>query len=67
MLTWEDSFAIALALKDEHPDVDLEKVSLEMIYYWTLALPDFSDDRELANDGILQAIFREWFEEDNPL
>ena len=67
MLTWEDSFAIALALREEHPNVDLEDVSLDMIYRWTLELPDFTDDRELANDAILQAIFREWFEEVNPV
>ena len=67
MLTWEDSYAIALALREKHPDVDLEEVSLGMIYRWTVALPDFEDDRELANDMILQAIYQEWYEEDNPL
>ena len=67
MLTWEDSYALALALREVHPDVDLEDVSLDMIYRWTLALPDFSDDRELANDGILRAIYRDWFEEVNPV
>ena len=64
MLTWEDSYAIALALREKFPDVDLEEVSLDMIYRWTLALPDFEDDRELANDAILLAIYQEWFEED---
>ena len=67
MLTWEDSYALALALRETHPDVDLEDVSLDMIYHWTLELPEFGDDRELANDAILQAIFREWFEEVNPV
>jgi FeS assembly protein IscX len=67
MLTWEDSYAIALALRMQHPDIDLEEVSLDMIFRWTLALADFEDEPELANDGILQAIYREWFEEDRPL
>ena len=67
MLTWEDSYALALALREKHPDVDLEDVSLDMIYHWTLELSEFVDDRELANDAILQAIFREWFEEVNPV
>ncbi len=66
-LTWEDSFAIALALKRRHPDVKLEDVSLNMIYRWTLALPEFVDDPQLANDIILAAIYQEWFEEVNPL
>jgi len=38
-----------------------------MIYHWTLALPDFADDPQLANDAILAAIYQEWFEEENPL
>jgi len=66
-LTWEDSYAIALALQKNHPQVDLEQVSLTMIYRWTLALPGFEDDPQLANDAILAAIYQEWFEEENPV
>jgi len=66
-LHWDDSYAIALALKLRHPDVNLDEVSLGMIYRWTLALPDFEDDRELANDSILSAIYSEWLEEENPV
>ena len=67
MLTWDDSYAIALALREQHPDIELENVSLEMIYRWTVALPEFDDDLALANDGILTAIVQEWLEEANPL
>ena len=67
MLTWEDSYAIALALDEQHPEIDLEEVSLQMIYYWTIALPDFEDDHDLVNDVLLQSILREWLEEVNPL
>jgi len=63
MLTWEDSYAIALALREKYPEVDLEEVSLNMIYRWTMALPEFEDDGELANESILRAIYREWYEE----
>jgi FeS assembly protein IscX len=66
-LTWEDSYAIALALQKKHPQVDLEQVSLNMIYRWTLALNEFVDDPQLANDAILAAIYQEWFEEENPV
>lgn len=62
-LTWEDSYAIARALAQAYPEVDLEQVSLLAIYHWTMALPDFDDEPELANDAILTAIFQEWFEE----
>ncbi len=66
-LTWEHTFAIACLLLKNHPRVNLEQVSLKMVYEWTIALPEFDDDRELANDGILAAIYQEWFEEVNPV
>lgn len=64
-LTWDDSFAIALALHERFPHANLDEVSLGMIYRWTVELPAFHDDRELANDDILGAIYQEWFEEVN--
>ena len=66
-LTWDDSYAIARALRVQYPQAVLEEISLMMIYRWTLALPEFTDDPELANDSILNAIYQEWFEEVNPL
>ena len=62
-LTWEDSFAIAKALSRIYPEIDLAEVSLMMIYQWSLELPGFDDDPELANDDILEAIYQEWYEE----
>ncbi|GAB4421576.1 MAG: Fe-S cluster assembly protein IscX [Anaerolineales bacterium] len=62
-LTWESTFAIALALKQAHPGIDMNTVTLGKIYAWTLALPDFDDDPALANDEILSAIFQDWYEE----
>jgi FeS assembly protein IscX len=62
-LTWDDSYAIAQELSKSNPDIDLQEVSLMMIFHWTLDLPDFEDDPELANDAILAAIFQEWYEE----
>lgn len=67
VLTWEDSYAIALALRRAHPEAELEQLSLGDIYRWTIALPGFCDDRELANEAILSAIYQEWFEEENPI
>jgi FeS assembly protein IscX len=62
-LTWDDSYAIAQALRTKFPSIDLEEVSLNMIYRWTVALPGFDDDTELANDAVLAAIYQEWYEE----
>jgi FeS assembly protein IscX len=63
ILTWDDTYAIALALKRKFPEINLEEVSLRMIYAWTNALPEFRDDPELANDMILSSIYQEWYEE----
>ncbi len=62
-LNWESIYAIALELRRLYPDADLEQVSLQQIYQWTLALSDFEDDPALVNDDILSAIFQDWFEE----
>jgi FeS assembly protein IscX len=66
-LSWDDTYAIARALNKIYPDVDLEQVSLMMIYEWTLALKDFHDDPQLSNDAILLAIYTDWFEEVNSI
>jgi FeS assembly protein IscX len=62
-LTWEATYAIALELKRQHQDVNIEDVSLGMIYEWTVKLQDFEDDPALGNDDILRAIYQDWFEE----
>ena len=62
-LNWETSYAIALELRRQHPEADLAQVSLQQIYAWTTELTDFEDDPALCNDGILLAIYQEWFEE----
>lgn len=66
-LSWEDTVEIVHALMKSHPDIRLEEVSLGMIYRWTITLPGFDDDPGLANDEILLAILKEWFEEVNSL
>ena len=62
-LTWESTYAIALALKKMHPNIDIESVTLGHIQAWTLALGDFADDPALVNDEILSAIYQDWYEE----
>ncbi|MBV6395475.1 MAG: hypothetical protein HFACDABA_01051 [Anaerolineales bacterium] len=62
-MNWESTYAIALELRRQHPKADIEQVTLQQIYNWTLALPEFEDDPALANDDILYAIYQDWFEE----
>ena len=67
LLSWDDSYAIAMALLQLHPDIDLESVSLGMIFQWTVELPQFHDEPALANEEILASIYQEWFEEVNSI
>ena len=63
ILTWEATYAIAMELRRQHKDANIEDVSLGQIYDWTLQLSEFEDDPALVNDGILYAIYQDWFEE----
>lgn len=62
-LYWEGTYEIVLDLMEKYPTVDLDTVGLQQLYQWVIALPNFADDPELANDGILNDILREWYEE----
>ncbi len=62
-LNWESTYAIALELSRQHPEVNIENVTLGQIYDWTIKLSEFEDDPALANDDILYAIYQDWFEE----
>jgi FeS assembly protein IscX len=66
-LYWDTIYEIVLALMSKFPNQDLQDVSLGNIFDWVSGLSDFKDDPELANDGILLAIYQEWYEELNPI
>ena len=61
--SWDATYAIAKELMRKHPKCDLRDVSLNQIYLWTIALPDFDDDPTIANESILAEIYRVWYEE----
>ena len=67
MLGWDDSYSIALELIKRFPDINLENVSLDMIFKWSVNLPEFDDDPTMENDDILLAILQEWYEEVDPI
>ena len=62
-LFWDQSFAISRRLRAEHPAAELDAVGLSQIFDWVIALPDFADDPELCNEGLLAAIYQDWYEE----
>jgi FeS assembly protein IscX len=62
-LYWDSSYEIVLRLIEAFPNVDLDAIGTEQLYQWIIALPEFADDPSLANEGILNDILREWYEE----
>ncbi len=62
-LNWEASYAIARELRRLHPDVNMETISIQQVYDWTLELEDFEDEPSLCNDDILYSIYQDWYEE----
>jgi FeS assembly protein IscX len=62
-LSWESTYAIALELRRQHSNANIEQVTLQQILDWTLQLSEFEDDAALANDDILYAIYQDWYEE----
>ncbi|MGH7254352.1 MAG: Fe-S cluster assembly protein IscX [Nitrospirales bacterium] len=62
-LTWQDSEDIAMQLAEQHPDVDPLTVRFTDLHTWVTALPDFTDDPQKSNEGILEAIQMAWHEE----
>lgn len=67
MLTWDSTYEIVLALIEHHPEMDVESIGTQQLYELITALPNFGDDPLLVNDGILNDILREWYEEINTL
>lgn len=62
-LYWEDTYEIVLALQERYETVSIDSVGIEQLYQWIIALPNFADDPLLSNEGILNGILREWYEE----
>lgn len=65
-LYWDATYEIVLSLIESYPDADLDTMGLEQLYQLIVTLPNFADDLELANEGILTGILQEWYEECNP-
>lgn len=62
-MRWTDTFDIALALEDAHPEVDILSLRFTDLRQWVLALPEFVDDPNHCNEKILEAIQMAWLDE----
>ncbi|WP_459614319.1 Fe-S cluster assembly protein IscX [Bordetella sp. 2513F-2] len=62
-MKWIDTYDIAAALADAHPDVDPATVRFTQLREWVMALPGFDDAPERCGERILEAIQMAWIEE----
>ena len=62
-MKWTDTYQIAEALADTHPDVDPKFVNFVDLRQWVVSLADFEDDPEHSGEKLLEAIQMAWIEE----
>ncbi len=62
-MKWTDSREIAIALADEHPEVDPRYVRFTDLHKWVCALDGFDDDPDRSGEKILEAIQAMWIDE----
>ena len=62
-MRWTEINEIAIALCDEHPDVDPQYVNFVDLRNWVLALEGFDDSPERCGEKILEGIQMAWMEE----
>jgi FeS assembly protein IscX len=62
-MKWTDTIEIAIALIDQHPDIDPVSVRFTDLQRWVLELPEFDDAPERCGERILEAIQQAWIDE----
>ena len=62
-MKWTDTYSIATALVDAHPDQDPQQFRFVQLRQWVLELPDFDDDPAHCGEKILEAIQMAWIDE----
>jgi FeS assembly protein IscX len=62
-MKWVDTYDIAAALFDAHPNVDAKTVRFTDLHNWVMALDGFDDDPQRSGEKILEAIQQAWIDE----
>ena len=62
-MKWIDTREIAIALAEQHPDVDPASVNFVDLRDWVTALDGFDDDPKRCGEKILEAIQMAWIDE----
>lgn len=61
-LYWDDSYPIALLLRDMYPDVDPVEIDQDVLHGWVVSLRPFADDPAAERGEWLEQIQAEWIE-----
>lgn len=62
-MNWQDTYDIATALVDAHPDVDVRYIRYTDLHAWVLALPGFIGAPNASTEKTLEAIQMAWLDE----
>jgi len=62
-MRWSDTYDIAIALEEQHPDADNVNLRYTDLHKWICALPGFADDPQASSEKILEAIQMAWIDE----
>ena len=62
-LKWIDTFDIAIALEERHPEADIVNLRFTDLHRWVCELPGFDDEPGRSNEKILEAIQMAWIDE----
>jgi FeS assembly protein IscX len=59
-LTWDDTNKIGILLVDTHPAVAPDKIGLNVVHDYVIALSDFKGDPAYVHEPTLEAIRQAW-------
>ncbi len=62
-MQWTDIYDIAIALEEQHPEVDILHIKFTDLWHMVQQLPEFDDQPNRCNEKILEAIQAAWLEE----
>lgn len=62
-MKWTDVREIAIALDEQHPDVDPQYVRFTDLHNWVVDLEGFADDHQRSGEKVLEAIQAAWMDE----
>ena len=62
-LGWTDVREIAIALEEQHPEVEILKLRFTELHRMVIELEGFADDPKRSNEKVLEAIQMTWLDE----